>query len=194
MNSRDKFSREALPHLEELRQFAFRLCHDRQLSDDLVQETMLKAYRSFHRYRRGTNCRAWLYQICKNIYINLYRRKRLEPIAADMEREVPGPAGPEFSEERRGAPMVPVDDADLRAQGEYLGDEIVGALGGLPEEYRTAVILSDIEGQTYEEIAQFLRAPIGTVRSRIHRGRRLLAGHLCEYAGQMGWQGMARAA
>ncbi len=194
MSSREQFSQEALPHLEGLRQFAFQLCRDRHLSDDLVQETMLKAYRSFHRYRRGTNCRAWLYQICKNIYINLYRRRRLEPVAADMAQEMAAAAGLGSAEEGRGAPVTLLDDADLRAQAECLGDEIVGALKGLPEEYRTAVILSDIEGQTYEEIAQFLRAPIGTVRSRIHRGRRLLAGHLGDYAGRLGWQRLARAA
>lgn len=194
MSSREQFSQEALPHLEGLRQFAFQLCHDRQLSDDLVQETMLKAYGSFHRYRRGTNCRAWLYQICKNIYINLYRRRRLEPVAVDMGQEVFGAAGLGSAEEGRGAPVTLLDDADLRGQGGYLGDEVTEALKGLPDEYRTAVILSDIEGQTYEEIAQFLCTPIGTVRSRIHRGRRLLADHLGDYARQLGWQRLAKAA
>ncbi len=194
MSSREQFSQEALPHLEGLRQFAFQLCHDRHLSDDLVQETMLKAYRSFHRYRGGTNCRAWLYQICKNLYINLYRRRHLEPIAVDMAHETSGAAEPFSPQESRGAPVTPLDETDLRAQGEYLSDEVVGALAGLPEKYRTAVILSDLEEQTYEEIAQFLSAPIGTVRSRIHRGRRLLAGHLGEYARQLGWQRLARAA
>lgn len=194
MNSRKQFTQEALPHLEGLRRFAFQLCHNKQLSDDLVQETMLKAYRSFQSYRRGTNCRAWLYQICKNIYINMYRRKRLEPYIVDMAQETPGVIGGTSAEDGRGIPVTLVDNADVRAHRQYLGDEVAKALGGLPEEYRTAVILSDIEGQTYEEIAQFMQVPIGTIRSRIHRGRRLLAGHLGAYARQMGWQDLAEAA
>lgn len=194
MSSREQFSQEALPHLEGLHHFAFQLCHNRQLSDDLVQETMLKAYRSFRSYRRGTNCRAWLYQICKNIYINLYRRKRLEPLTVDMGQENPAVIGGTSAEDGRGIPVTLLDDADVRAHGHYLGDEVAGALRELPEEYRTAVILSDIEGQTYEEIAQFMQVPIGTIRSRIHRGRKLLAGHLGEYARHMGWQHLAEAA
>ncbi len=194
MSSRDLFSQEALPHLEGLRHFAFQLCHNDQLSDDLVQETMLKAYRSFQSYKRGTNCRAWLFQICKNIYINLYRRKQLEPFLVDMGREMPEATGGMTAEEGRGIPVTLLDDADLRAHGQFLGDEIAGALGGLPPDYRTAVILSDIEGQTYEEIATFMQVPIGTIRSRIHRGRKLLAGHLGDYAKHLGWRRLAEAA
>ncbi len=194
MSSRELFSQEALVHLEGLQHFAFQLCHNRQLSDDLVQETMLKAYRSFHSYRRGTNCRAWLYQICKNVYINLYRRRQLEPFAVDMGREAPEATGGLSAGDGHGIPVSLSDEADLRAHRQFLSDEVMGALSGLPAEYRTAVILSDIEGQTYEEIAQFMRVPIGTVRSRIHRGRKILAGRLGEYAGHTGRQRLARAA
>src|SRR5512143_3730692 len=110
MSPREQFSQEALPQLEGLRHFAFQLCRDRQLADDLVQETMLKAYRSFRRYRRGTNCRAWLYQICKNIYINLYRRRRLEPIAFDMAEEVPGATGENSADQARRISLTLLDD------------------------------------------------------------------------------------
>ena len=178
--SRDQFEREALPHLEALRVFASRLCRDGQGTDDLVQETMLKAFTHFGSYADGTNCRAWLFQICKNSYFTQYRRKRLQPAALDF-------AGPEAGAHAAGngrshhAHLL-ADDTFARDTGRHFGDEVHGALRAIPAEYRTAVILSDLEGFSYREIAAFTSAPIGTIRSRIHRGRRMLAERLDGYA------------
>jgi RNA polymerase sigma-70 factor (ECF subfamily) len=194
MSSQDRFSLEALPHMDSLRRFAFKLCRNEQLSRDLVQETMLRAYRSFTMYREGTNCRAWLFQICKNVYINFYRRKQIEPLSVDMLRESPEVFGGETLEYGRGTPVSLRDDTEPGKQKAILGDEVIRALEQLPREYQTAIILSDIEGQTYEEIADFMQAPIGTIRSRIHRGRKMLAGSLAGYARRTGWQELAEAA
>jgi RNA polymerase sigma-70 factor (ECF subfamily) len=159
---------ETLAQLDAVRRFAFQLCRDQQTTADLVQETMLRALRSLHTYRQGTNCRAWLFQICKNAYINAHRRRQYEPIPVDFQEEEAGYEGA------------------VKPQETGWSDEVLKALDRLPEEYRTAVLLSDVEGLPYEEIAEFTQAPIGTVRSRIHRGRRLLARVLEPYARQRG--------
>jgi len=188
MTARHFFEREALVQLDALRNFALKLCSDEHQSNDLVQETMLKACTFFHTYKQGTNCRAWLFQICKNSYINSYRRKRYEPLLMDFQNE------PSLwnSVPDTGEPWGPhpemSDDTTYQMQIGFLSDEVIRALDTLPLEYQTALILSDIEAYTYEEIAEFTRAPIGTVRSRIHRGRRMLAERLEPYASTQGYQ------
>ena len=187
MKTPSLFEREALPQLQALRRFAMRLCRDGQRSSDLVQDTMFKAYRYFHTYKEGTNCRAWLFQICKNTYINEYRRKHYETIPVDVQREIAG----SYREHEAGREptLHPYLSDHSLAQSEsgLLADEIASALDALPPDYQTAVILNDIEGHTYKEIAQFMRTPIGTIRSRIHRGRKMLANHLAEYAHRGGY-------
>ncbi len=178
------FSREALPQIDALRNFAFKLCRDDQHTNDLVQETMLKAYKSFHMYQEGTNCRAWLFQICKNSYINDYRRKQYETIATDFSEETIG-AGEEDTRRRMKVSLS--DTSNTEAHEAMVGDEVATALEALPSDYQTALILSDIEGLTYEEIAEFSHTPIGTIRSRIHRGRKMLAAKLEEYARAQGY-------
>ncbi|MFN0156573.1 MAG: sigma-70 family RNA polymerase sigma factor [Bacteroidota bacterium] len=185
------FEREALSQLEALRHYAFQLCREEQRSNDLVQETMLKACRYFHSYREGTNCRAWLFQICKNTFINEYRRKQYEPLPVDFGEPAAG-AGEGGEEERYPHPILR-DDVVERREGALFGDEVILALGAIPPDYQTAVLLSDIEGYTYEEIAAFARVPIGTIRSRIHRGRKMLAGHLAEYAQSSGYRSLTLA-
>ena len=170
-----------------LRSFALQLCKDEQYSRDLVQETMLKAYMYFHTYREGTNCRAWLFQICKNSFINEARRKQHQPVAIDFQEEESG--------DWPGRHDAVLRDFHLKMRSQHAGtiaidalsDEVYRGLMGLPSDYQTVLILCDIEGHTYEEIAEFMRAPVGTIRSRIHRGRKLLASQLREYARKRGF-------
>lgn len=185
MTSDPSFEREALTHLDALQHFAFQLCRDEQSSHDLVQDTMLKALRYFHTYREGTNCRAWLYQICKNSFINNYHRKQHEPVAVDFQGM--GSTGGTGSVTAHGAHMYANEDAIYQMNIGYFSDEVTTALEAIPPDYQTVLILSDIEGFTYEEIAQILHAPIGTIRSRIHRGRKLLAGRLTTFARREGY-------
>ena len=136
-------------------------------------ETMLKACAYFDSYQRGTNCRAWLFQICKNSFINEYRRRQHAPVAVDCQDEEIH----SFADPREWSPHPSLlrDETDQDVQHRWLSDNTANALDGVPVAYRTCVILSDIEGQTYKEIADFTGVPIGTVRSRIHRGRKILA-------------------
>ncbi|MGA9120614.1 MAG: sigma-70 family RNA polymerase sigma factor [Bacteroidota bacterium] len=185
MDSTYAFNREALPQLDALRDYAMSLCRDPQRTADLVQDTMLKAYRKFDTYQPGTNCRAWLFQICKHCFINDCRRKKLQPLATDFDEE--GPRS-EWS---------PDDFRQMRVKGTalqeeipergILGDEVAAALEGLQPDYQTALLLSAIEGYSYEEIAEFTKAPLGTVRSRIHRARKQLSRQLAEYAREEGF-------
>ncbi len=184
------FKQEALTHLDEVRSFAYRLCRDEQYAQDLVQETMLKACTSFHTYRQGTNCRAWLFQICRNTFINELRRRRLQPMTFDFREE--GPRDSSDAEYSGGGKQVQsalADDTDMRRHASFMNDEVTTALESLPPEYRTALILCDIEDFTYKEIAGFVSTPLGTIRSRIHRARAAVAGRLTDYAERSGWQG-----
>ena len=178
------FVREALTQIDALRNFAFKLCRNAQSTNDLVQETLLRACRSFHTYQAGTNCRAWLFQICKNSYINDYRRKQYETVPVDFTSEN---SSVHEEETLRSVRAVLDDTSSLEAHEAMVGDEVAAALNLLPEDYQTALILSDIEGYTYEEIAEFTQAPIGTIRSRIHRGRKMLAEQLDDYAREHGY-------
>lgn len=180
--SSELFFQEALPQMDALRNFAFKLCRDHHSTNDLVQETMLKAYRALHTYRAGSNCRAWLFQICKNSYINTYRRKQYETIAMDLCAEEQ-PCGDDVR--RNHATLTDTSVPDSHSS--MFSDEVMRALDALPADYQTALILSDVEGYSYEEIAEFTHTPIGTIRSRIHRGRKMLAGMLATYAASNGY-------
>jgi RNA polymerase sigma-70 factor, ECF subfamily len=181
------FELEAIPELDALRQFSLRLCRDEQRSQDLVQETLLKACRYFHTYRKGSNCRAWLFQICKNSYINGFRRKRYETVPVDFQVEHASSGAGMDEDQVYSNRASPVDESFARMEGYLLTDEVATALAELSPDYQTALILSDVEGYTYEEIAAFTCAPIGTVRSRIHRARKLLAHSLAGYARELGY-------
>lgn len=187
MTGADKFEREAIPQLETLHKFAYQLCRDEQYARDLVQETMLKACRSFHTYREGTNCRAWLFQICKNSYFNDFRRKQLQPISFGIQESATEQGIAAYGDQARTARVLLKDQSDEQKHRACMSDEVIAALHALPDVYQTAVILSDIEGHSYEEIARFTHVPVGTVRSRIHRGRKMLATRLEKYARRMGW-------
>jgi RNA polymerase sigma-70 factor (ECF subfamily) len=179
------FAREALPQLKALREFALSLCNNEQRSKDLVQDTMVKAFRHFDSYKQGTNCRAWLFQICKHCFINDCRRRRYEPIAVDMDAALSSD-GQDDEVVRELHPVVADAEAPPALAG-VLSDEVARALEEIPLDYQTVLILSDIEGYSYEEIAEFIRAPMGTIRSRIHRGRKMLAERLGTFARREGY-------
>jgi len=176
---RRSFEREALPHTNLLYNYALRMTNNPADADDLVQETYLKAYRFWDSYEQGTNIRAWLFRILKNSYINRYRKEVREPDTVEYD-------------DVKSLYVVRSEDAadqnDLQESvfGNLLDDEITSAIASLPHEFRTVVILCDIECLTYEEVSAFMECPLGTVRSRLHRGRRLLRALLSDYARQRG--------
>lgn len=174
------FEQEALPHMNALYSFAVRLCRDRDDASDLLQETFLKGFRFFDKFETGTNCKAWLFRILKNTYINQYRKDKKEPdtIEYDTIEEFYDLIRSESSEST---------DLQKRIFDNLLDDEISIALDSLPESFRTAIILCDLEGMTYDEISEILECPIGTVRSRLHRARNILASKLIKYAKNRGY-------
>ncbi|NMB82186.1 MAG: sigma-70 family RNA polymerase sigma factor [Ignavibacteria bacterium] len=175
-----EFESEALPHLNALQSYALKLTNDPEEADDLVQDTMLKAFRFFDKFEKGTNCKAWLFQIMKNSFINNYRKSSKEPDKVDYE-DVQN-----FYENIKSDDVKSSHFED-DAFNDILDDEIVSALSTLPDDFRTIVFLSDIEGYSYEEIADFLDCPIGTVRSRLHRARKMLYALLYTYASDKGF-------
>ena len=170
----ENFSREALVHMDLVYNMAYQMAGNRQDAEDLVQETFLKAFKSFDNYRKNTNCKAWLLRILRNTYINRYRKAVKEPVKVDFEDIQPVLTGPRTKTEN-------IISAEFGA-AESLDDHVETALSKLPDEYRTAVVLADIEEFSYEEIAQIMECPVGTIRSRISRGRMMLRNELMEYA------------
>ncbi|MBI4417717.1 MAG: sigma-70 family RNA polymerase sigma factor [Ignavibacteriales bacterium] len=175
----EDFQKEALPHMDILYNYALRTTGNEEDARDLLQETFLKAYRFWDKYEKGTNIRAWLFRIMKNSYINRYRKESKEPDKVDY-----GDVENFYNSIR--AEYKDTNDLQEKLYRNLLGDEVAKALESLPEDFRTVVILCDIEGLTYEEIAEFIDRPIGTVRSRLHRGRKLLQAKLLEYAKKQG--------
>ncbi len=176
----EEFQSEAVPHMDALYNYALRMTGDPNDADDLLQDTYLKAYRFWDKYEKGTNIRAWLFRIMKNSYINLYRKATKEPDTVDYE-DVQN-----FYQTIRDRSTDP-NDLQEKLFGNLLEDDVARALESLPDDFRTVIILCDIEGFTYEEIAEFVECPVGTVRSRIHRGRRLMRDKLYEYAREKGY-------
>ncbi len=175
------FEDEIIPHLDAMYNFALRLTSDPNDAEDLVQDTIVKAFRFFSSYEKGTNAKAWLFRILKNSYINNYRKKSKQPNQVDYD-EVSS-----FYETIR-ADRTDTSDLEDRMFRELIDDDISNALEELPEDFRTVVLLCDVEGFTYEEIANMLDVPIGTIRSRLHRGRNLLKAELMDYAEKRGFQ------
>ena len=174
-----EFEAEAFPHKDILFNFALRTTGDKDDAKDLLQETFMKAFRFWDKYEKGTNIRAWLFRIMKNSYINRYRKETREPGMVDYD-DVEN-----FYDSIRDD-STDSNDLQKKIYGNMLSDEVTGALQSLPEDFRTVVILCDIEGLTYDEIAEFLNCPIGTVRSRLHRGRKMLEEKLYDYAKERG--------
>ncbi len=177
----DIFNNEFLPHINSMYNFGYRLTLDRDDAKDLVQDTYLKAYRFIESFQKGTNAKAWLFRILKNSFINDYRKKSKEPSKVDYQE-----VETYYNSEDVDRQITP----DLRVEvlQDMIGDEISNALNALDVDFRTVIILCDLEGFKYEEMAKILDIPIGTVRSRLHRARQLLKEKLSEYAKQMGYK------
>ncbi|MFT4737952.1 MAG: RNA polymerase sigma factor (sigma-70 family) [Cyclobacteriaceae bacterium] len=175
------FEQEFLPHLDAMYNFAYRLTVDEDDAKDLVQDTYMKAYRFIKSFQKGTNSKAWLYRILKNSFINDYRKKSKQPAKVDYQEVESYYNSDDISENAT---------IDLRSESvkDMIGDEVSNALNALAVDFRTVIILCDIEGFTYEEMAKILDIPIGTVRSRLHRARNLLKERLSTYASQMGYK------
>jgi len=175
------FDKEFMPHITAMYNFAYRLTYDEDEAKDLVQETFMKAYRFIKSFQQGTNAKAWLYRILKNSFINDFRKKSKQPSKVDYQ-EVENYYN---SEETQSDHTI-----DLRVESvkDMMGDEVTTALNALPIDFRAVIILCDLEGFTYEEMAKILDIPIGTVRSRLHRARNLLKEQLALYAEHMGYK------
>lgn len=178
------FQKEAIPHMDAVFRFAMRLSGSRDVAEDLVQETYLRAFRSWDQYTPGTQCKSWLFTICRNVYLRQWeRRQRLEEIVAE-------------NVDRESGPFEVVNPVWVKAvekdpEGAFfdsiVDEEVTEHIQELPEEYRSAVILSDLEGFSYQEIAEMTGVPVGTVKSRLFRGRRMLQRSLYEFAVSQGY-------
>ena len=179
-----RFEAELMPVISPLYNFAFRLTLDEDDANDLVQETYLKAYRFFDYFEPGTNAKAWLFRILKNSFINDFRKKSKQPAKVDYN-EVESYYNTDDVEGE--GEMAATSDMRSQAVQDLIGDEVASALNSLPVDFRTVIILCDLEGFTYEEMAKILDIPIGTVRSRLHRARNFLKEKLEKYAKKMGY-------
>lgn len=180
----ESFREEALPQLDAVYGFALRLTGSEAAADDLVQDTYYRAWRSWEQYTPGTKCKSWLFTICRNAFLR--KRERSQRHDEILTEKVPDDPkslsreNPVFAASRDEDP-----EGDFFAS--IVDEEILAAIDDLPEEYRSAVVLSDLEGLAYKEIADLMDVPVGTVKSRLFRGRRMLQEELYEYAVSMGY-------
>jgi len=174
------FEKEFFPHIDALKTFAYHLAYNEDDANDLVQETYLKAFRFVDKYDEGTNAKAWLFKILKNAYINEYRKKSKRPTKVDFE---------DIVSYHNGEEGVLPGYLDLREElfDKMMGDEVTLAINSLQIDFRTVLLLSDVEGFTYEEISKIIDVPIGTVRSRLFRARNMLKDKLKLYAEKKGY-------
>ena len=181
---RESFHEEALPHLDAVYRFALRLSGSPDRAQDLVQDTFYRAWRSWEQYTLGTRAKSWLFTICRNVFLRgRERSQRHDEILSEEAPKDPRTLS-------REAPVfAATKDAD--PEGDFfrqmVDDEILAAIQELPDEYREAVVLSDVEGLPYAEVAEVLDVPVGTVKSRLFRGRRRLQERLHDYAVEMGY-------
>src|SRR5689334_8179032 len=172
----ETFEQAALVHIDALYATGLRMTRDPRDAEDLVQDTMLTAFRFFDRFEPGTNCKAWLFKILTNTFINRYRKRVREREVKDVlvEEEAPSLMSEDVAAASR--------DPEGTIVGPVLSDDVKRALESIPYDYRLAVVLCDLEDFSYKEIADIMDCPVGTVMSRLHRGRRLLQKQLRDYA------------
>ncbi len=170
------FESGSLPYRDQLFKSALRMTRSVEDAEDLIQETYLKAYKYYERFAEGTNFKAWLFKIMKNTFINSYRKRKLQPPKVD------------FDDVQEGLEQTLVDKASIDPENPEIGfltaemdHEVRAALAGLPHDYKMVVLLADLEGFSYKEIADILEVPVGTVMSRLYRGRRMLERALLSY-------------
>lgn len=178
------FEEEALPHLDAVYRFALRLSGSPDAAQDLVQETFYRAYRAWDQYTPGTRCKSWLFTICRNAFLRTReRRRRRDEILLETAEEDPR----DLSRENPVFAATQQVDPEGDFFRNIVDEKVLEAIDDLPEEYRLAVVLSDLEGLPYNEIAELLDIPVGTVKSRLFRGRRRLQEELYDYAVTMGY-------
>lgn len=181
MENRRSFEREALPHMDALYRTALRMTKNENDAEDLVQETFAKAYRFWDKFEKGTNARAWLFKIMTNIFINEYRSKSRAPVSVNVDD-----IDDNFLYGQLAA-TGPSDDPEKQFFAKIFDDDVKKAIEDLPDDFRMVVILSFLEGFSYQEIAEICDLQLGTVKSRLHRGRKLLQKKLFEYAVRNGY-------
>jgi len=180
---RASFDEEALPHLDAVYRFALRLSGSPDQAQDLVQDTFVRAFKAWDQYTPGTQCKSWLFTICRNLFIRQWERgqRHDETVADNTRPEAPG--------QDVGNPLWSAV-ADVDPEGRFfdsiVDEEVLRAIDALPEDFRTVVVLSDVEGLSYQEISDMVGVPVGTVKSRLFRGRRQLQKALYDYAVEMG--------